>query len=60
MSFDHGISRICNSKIGEVILINDNTTLLDYRHHFIRSLNVVDSSHKPELYLIVIYIGTRV
>ena len=31
MLFDHIISRIYNSKIGEVILISDNTALLDYR-----------------------------
>ena len=30
MSIDHIISEICNSRIGEVILIDDNTTLLDY------------------------------
>ena len=29
MSVDHIISRICNSRIGEVILIGDSTTLLD-------------------------------
>ena len=29
MSFDHIIREICNSRIGEVILIGDNTTLLD-------------------------------
>ena len=32
ISFDHIISEICNSLIGEVILIGDNTTLLDYGH----------------------------
>ena len=31
MSIDHIISEICNSKIGEVILIGDNTILLNYR-----------------------------
>ena len=30
MSFEHIISEIYNSRIGEVILINDNITLLDY------------------------------
>ena len=35
MSFDHIISEICNSRIREVILIDDNITLLDYEHQFI-------------------------
>ena len=43
MSTDHIISEICNSRIGEVILIGDNTTLLNYGHQFIGSLHVVDS-----------------
>ena len=30
MSIDHIISGICNSRIGKVILIGDNITLLDY------------------------------
>ena len=30
MSFDHIISKIYNSRIEEVILINDSITLLDY------------------------------
>ena len=32
MLVDHIISGICNSIIREVILIGDNTTLLDYGH----------------------------
>ena len=32
MSFDHLISETYNLKIEEVILIVDNTTLLDYEH----------------------------
>ena len=32
MSVDHIISGICNSMIEKVILIGDNTTLLDYGH----------------------------
>ena len=32
MSFDHIISEIYDSKIEEVILIGDNTTLLNYGH----------------------------
>ena len=43
MSFDHIISEICNSRIGEVILIGDNTTLLDYGHQFLRSVHVMGS-----------------
>ena len=43
MSFDHIISGICNSRIEEVILIGDGTTLLDYEHQFIGSLYAVDS-----------------
>ena len=44
MSIDHIISGIRNSRIGEVIWIGDSTTLLDYRHQFMESLYVVDSS----------------
>ena len=47
MSVDHIISRICNSRIGEVILIGDSTTLLDYRHYFMGSLHAVDG-HRSE------------
>ena len=43
MLIDHIISEICNSRIGEVILIGDKTTLLDYRHQFIGSLHAVDN-----------------
>ena len=42
MSIDHIISEICNSSIGKVILIGDNTTLLDYRHQFIGCLDAMD------------------
>ena len=31
MSIDHIISGISNSRVKEVILIGDNTTLLDYK-----------------------------
>ena len=34
MLVDHIINEICNLRIKEVILIGDNTTLLDYRHQF--------------------------
>ena len=47
MSVDHIISEICNSRIGEVILISDNTTLLDYEHQFMGSLDAV-VGHRPE------------
>ena len=43
MSIDHIISRICNSRIEEVILISDNLTLLNYEHQFMGSLHAVDS-----------------
>ena len=43
MSIDHIISEIYDSKIEEVILISDNTTLLNYGHQFMGSLHVVDS-----------------
>ena len=39
----HIISEICNSRIGEVILIGDNATLVDYRHEFMRSLHAMNS-----------------
>ena len=42
MSVDHIISEICNSRIGEVILIGDSTTLLDYGHQFMGNLHAVD------------------
>ena len=43
MSIDHIISGICNSRIGEVILIGDNIVLLDYGHQFIGNLHAMDS-----------------
>ena len=46
MSIDHIISVICNSSIWEVILIGDNTTLLDYRYQFIGSLYAMDSKSR--------------
>ena len=46
MSIDHIISGICNSTIGEVILIGDSTTLLDYGHQFIGSLHTMDYGHQ--------------
>ena len=48
MPIDHIISEICNSKIREVILIGDNTTLLYSRHRFIGSLHVVDSRSQTQ------------
>ena len=38
MSVDYIISEIYNSRILEVILMNDNTTLLDYKHQLMGSL----------------------
>ena len=49
-SINYIISEIYNSSIGNVILIDGNTTLLDYGHQFMRSLHIVDT-------LIVIYIS---
>ena len=46
MSINHIISEIYNSLIGEVILISDNTTLLDYKHQFMWSLHIVDSKSR--------------
>ena len=43
MSDDHIISGIYNLRIEEVILINDSTTLLNYRHRFMESMHAVDS-----------------
>ena len=43
MLIDHIIGEICNLSVEEVLLICDNTTLLDYGHWFMRSLHVVDS-----------------
>ena len=51
MSFDYIISEICNLRIGEAILIGDNTTLLDYGHQFIGMLYVVDS--RPQTHHLV-------
>ena len=42
MSVNQIISKIYNLRIWEVILIGDNTTLLDYEHWFMGSLYVVD------------------
>ena len=43
MIVDHIISGIYDSRIGDAILMGNNTTLLDYEHQFIGSLHVVDS-----------------
>ena len=48
MSLDHIISVIYNSRIWEVILIDDNTTLLDYKNHFMGSFHVVDSRSRAQ------------
>ena len=48
MSVNHIISEICNSKIGEVILIGDNTTMLDYGHRFMESLHAMDNRSQTQ------------
>ena len=48
MLVDHIINEIYNSRIEEVILIGDNTTLLDCGHQFIGSLYVVDSRSQTQ------------
>ena len=48
MSIDHIIRKIYNSKIKEVILIDDNTTLLNHKHQFIGSLHGVDGRLKTQ------------
>ena len=59
MSIDHIISAICNSRIGELILIANRTTLLDYGHQFMGSLYAVDNrlqtQASPCCYLIRYY-----
>ena len=60
MSIDH-ISKICNSRIGEVILIGDNSTLLDYGYQFMGSLHTVDSkSQTPSFISLLFTKDTRV
>ena len=53
MSIDHIVRRSC-VRIKEVILIGDNTTLLDYGHQFIRVLHVVGSRVWTRAILVVI------
>ena len=43
MLVNHIISGIYNSRIGDVILIGDNTTLLDNEHQFMGSLYAMDN-----------------
>ena len=43
MLVNHIKSRICNSRIGEVILIGDSTISLDYENEFMESLYVVNN-----------------
>ena len=54
MSVDHIISWIFNSRIRKIILIGDNTTLLDYEHEFMGSLHAMDSKSLIRASLIVI------
>ena len=48
MSIDHKISGIYNSRIGEVILIGGSTTLLDYEHQFMGSLDAMDGRSQTQ------------
>ena len=57
MSIDYIIGEIYNSRILEVILIGDNTTLLDYEHQFIGVCMQWIVGYELELCLVVIYIG---
>ena len=43
MLVDHILSEICSSRIRDVILIGNNTTLLDYEDKFMGSLHAIDS-----------------
>ena len=56
MLVDHIINEIYNSRIEEVILIGNSTTLLDYIHQFIRGYVQQIVGHGLEFHL-VIYIG---
>ena len=56
MSIDHIITEICNSRIGEVILIGDCTILLDYKHQLIGSLHVVDSRSRIPSFISLLFI----
>ena len=40
---NHIISEICNSNILEVIMIANNSTLLDNEHQFMESPHIVDN-----------------
>ena len=55
MSMDYIISEIYNLRIGEVILIGDNTTLLDYRHQFMGSLHAMDSRSWTSSFVLLLF-----
>ena len=55
MLIDNIISGICNSRIRNVILIGDITTLLDYEHQFMGSLNVVDSRSQTLIFVSLLF-----
>ena len=55
MSTDHVISGIYNLRIEEVILIDDNTTLLDYGHRFMESLHTVDSRSQTPSFVLLLF-----
>ena len=48
MSIDHIISEIYNSRTGKVILIGNNTSLLDYGHQFMESLHIMNSKLRTQ------------
>ena len=55
MSIDHVISGIYNLRIEEVILIGDNTTLLDYGHRFMGSLHTMNSRSQTPSFVLLLF-----
>ena len=55
MSIDHIISEIFNLRIEKVILIGNNTILLEYKHQFIGSLHVVDSGSQTMSFVLFLF-----
>ena len=61
MLVDHIISGTCNSRIGEVIFIGGNTTLLDYKNQLMRSLHAMDSRSQTSSFVMLLFAyGIRV
>ena len=56
MLVDHIISRTYNSRIGEIIMIGDSTTLLDYGHQFMGSLVCNSRSQTQALSVSLLFI----